>query len=134
MTRRMTLLVLALLGVMVLVVTLAPPDSGVRNGSRGAAPQAAATAGLTDPDAFDVEAKLSAEPGEKAQMIEAQLGDKVQIVVEGSQPASVQLGDMSTEQLEQGGPARFQWLADTPGAYPLVLVDENRRIGTLDVR
>src|SRR5262245_44799003 len=33
MTRRMTLLVLALLGLMVLVVTVAPPDPGSRKGS-----------------------------------------------------------------------------------------------------
>jgi len=31
-------------------------------------------------------------------------------------------------------PARFELLAETPGTYPLVLVDEARRIGTLEIR
>ena len=31
-------------------------------------------------------------------------------------------------------PARFELLAETPGTYPLVLVDEERRIGTLEIR
>ena len=38
------------------------------------------------------------------------------------------------EELEAGIPARFELLAETPGAYPLVLVNENRRIGTLEIR
>ena len=31
-------------------------------------------------------------------------------------------------------PARFEMLAETPGTYPLVLVDEDRRIGSLEIR
>jgi hypothetical protein len=138
MTRRMTLLVLALLGLMVLVVTVSPPDSGVRGGAKSTpTPVPAAQAPLTDPDDYDVEATLSTAPSSKSKPIEAVLGDRVQIVVEGaegSEPDSVALGELRTEPVEEGLPAHFEMLAETPGTYPLVLVDEARRIGTLEIR
>ena len=52
--------------------------------------------------------------------------------MEGSQLDSVALGDLSMKSVEPGVPARFELLADTPGAYPVVLVNEDRRIGTLE--
>ena len=131
----MTLLVLALLGLMVLVVTVSPPGSGAATSAQ-TAPHAGAVgaAPLSDPDAFDVTATLSAAPGEKPKTVEAMLGDRVEIVVEGREPDSVALGELRTEQFEAGLPARFELLAETPGTYPLVLVDEDRRIGTLEIR
>jgi hypothetical protein len=131
----MTLLVLALLGLMVLVVTVSPPEPNVRRGAQtGASPTPSPRESLSDPDAFDVTATLSAAAGEKPETIEAVLGDRVEIVVEGSEPGSVALGDLHTEPFEAELPARFELLAETPGAYPLILVDENRRIGTLEIR
>ena len=130
----MTVIVLSLLGLMVLVVTLAPSQTPVQSDTQ---PQPAASAppeDLTDPDAFDVSRTLSAAPGAKAETVVAELGDRVEIVVEGREPDSVQLGALSLHTLEAGAPARFELLAETPGAYPLVLVNENRRIGTLDIR
>ena len=131
----MTLLVLALLGLMVLVVTVSPPaPSGRRGAETAASPAPSPLATLSDPDAFDVTETLSAVQGSKPKTFEAVLGDRVEIVVEGSEPGSVALGDLRTEVYEQGLPARFELLAETPGAYPLVLVDENRRIGSLEIR
>jgi hypothetical protein len=132
MTRRMTLLVLALLGLMVLVVTVAPPDPGSR--TRSGAPAPTPEAPLSDPDAFDVRARLSTAPKGKLKTIEAVLGDRVQITVAGDEPASVALGDLRIEELERGVPARFELLAETPGTYPLVVLESNRRIGTLEIR
>ncbi len=128
----MTLMVLALLGIMVLAVTVAPPDPGVQKDSTRAQQTSTAT-GLSDPDAFDVSETLTTAPAEE-ETIEAELGDRVEIVVEGSRPDSIMLGELRTEQLEAGIPARFELLAETTGAYPLVLVNENRRIGTLEIR
>jgi hypothetical protein len=132
----MTLLVLALVGLMVLVVTVSPPDVGRRGGDETptATPGASPLKPLSDPDAFDVSAELSAEPGAKPKRVEAMLGDRVEIVVDGPDPDSVALGDLHTEPLEKGLPARFELLADTPGTYPLVLTNEERRIGTLRIR
>jgi len=130
----MTLLVLTLVGLMVLVVTISPPQGALRNAPREASTPVPRATGLTSSDAFDVTAKLSTAAGAKPKTIEAVLGDRVEIVVVGREPASVALGDMRTEELEQGVPARFELLAETPGAYPLTLVDEDRRIGTLEIR
>ena len=136
MTRRMTLLVLALLGLMVLVVTVSPPERGARKGSATptTTPGASSQKPLSDPDAFDVEAELSTAAGAKPKTIDAQLRDRVLITVTGDQPESVSLGELRIEPLEKGVPARFELLADTPGTYPLVIVDDNRRIGTLQIR
>ena len=79
-------------------------------------------------------ATLSADAGAEEQTIEAELGDRVEIVVEGRGPDSVALGDFKLEPFEAGVPARFEMLAEIPGSYPLVLVSENRRIGSLEIR
>ena len=133
----MTLIVLALVGLMVLVVTVSPPDPGVRGGENadtGTPPPGPPVAGLTDPDAFDVSEALSAAPKAKAQTIKAELGDRVVITVDGTQPDRVMLGDLQTEGVDAEFPAVFQLLADTPGSYPVVLLNEERQIGTLEIR
>ena len=127
----MTLLVLAIVGLMVLVVTVSPPRTAQQRGSQ-ATPSPGAV--LSDPDDFDVSATLSADLEGEPQTIEAELGDDVEITVEGQGPGSVALGDLETDTYEEGLPARFELLAETTGAYPLVLVDEERQIGTLEVR
>jgi hypothetical protein len=88
-----------------------------------------------DPDEMDVTATLNADEQQvQPQTIEATLGDDVEIVVEGTGPGSVALGELQTEPYSDGLPARFRLLAQTQGAYPLVLADENRQIGTLEIR
>jgi hypothetical protein len=133
MTRRMMLVVLALMGLMVLVATVSGPPQGGSGGESAATP-APGSPQLSDPDAFDVSATLSAAPSEREQTVKAELGDRVQIVVEGDVIDSVALGELSTKTLEEDLPARFELLAETPGTYPLVLVNENRRIGALEIR
>jgi hypothetical protein len=128
----MTLLVLALLGLMVLVVSVAPPRRGPAPREQ-ASPLPTPRATLTDPDAFDVQATLSTS-GQRPQTVRAELGDRVEITVEGRRPDSVMLGDLETEELEPGVPARFELLAETPGTYPLVVESADRRIGTLEIR
>lgn len=134
MTRRMMLVVLALMGLMVLVVTVSPPDPGVDRRGRATVTPTPQQAQLSDPEAFDVSETLSAQSGTKPQTIEAELGDRVQIVVNGTEPDSVELGDYIIQELEKGVPARFELLAEVPGTYPLTLVNEGRRIGTLEIR
>ncbi len=135
MTRRMTLMVLALLGLLVLVVTVSPPEQGGRKGAQtGTTPPASSQDLLSDPDAFDVQATLTTDGDAKPKTIEAELHDRVQILVNGSEPGSVELGELRIEELEEGVPARFELLAETPGTYPLVNLEDNRRIGTLEIR
>ena len=56
MTRRTTLIVLSLLGLMVLVVTFAPTQTPVQDDAQPTPVASAPPADLTDPDAFDVTA------------------------------------------------------------------------------
>ncbi len=58
----------------------------------------------------------------------------MEIIVEGEGPASVALGDLQTDRLRGGPAGALPLLAETPGAYPLVLIDEERQIGTLEIR
>jgi hypothetical protein len=134
MTRRMMLVVLSLMGLMVLVVTLSPQQTGTTG--RGAQPAAPAPAQprLTDPDAFDVTETLAVSSDAREAEIQAELGDRVEIVVEAGEPDAVALGALATRVVEAGIPARFELLAETPGTYPLILVNEDRRIGTLEIR
>ena len=126
----MTLIVLALVGLMVLMVTVSPPDPGGRD---DAAPTPSATQPLSDPDAFDVSETISAEAEEPAE-VDAEIGDRIELTVESATLDSVALGDLDMGSVEAGFPARFELLADTPGDYPLVLVNAGRRIGTLTIR
>jgi hypothetical protein len=132
----MTLIVLVLLGLMVLVVTVAPPDDGVKKSTSdaGTAAQVAGQPPLTDPDAFDVTGKVSGVAGAKQETVQADLGDRVALVVSSDVIDSVALGTVYMKSVEPGIPARFEMLADAPGSYPIVLVNEERRIGTLEVR
>ena len=93
----MTVIVLALLGLMVLVVTFAPQQNRVQSGAQPTPVASAPPANLTDPDAFDVTRTLSAAPDAEAQTVEAELGDRVEIVVEGEQPDLVQLGEVLSQ-------------------------------------
>jgi hypothetical protein len=131
----MTVIVLSLVGLMVFVVTIAPPDRGAKNGSGArVTPTPTPPRPLTDPDAFDVSATLSTAPGAAARTVDAEIGDRVELIVDGAAIDSVAVGDLSMKSIEPGVPARFEILADTAGAYPVVLVNENRRIATLEVR
>jgi hypothetical protein len=136
MTRRMTLVVLVLVGLMVLAVTIFPPRDATRGGAQevAATPSPAASAPLTDPDAFDVSGTFLARPGATPHTLVAEVGDRVEITVKGTSPDSVALGDLGMDDLEAGVPARFELLADTPGTYPLVLTNDSRRIGALEIR
>ena len=136
MTRRTTWIVLALLGVMVLVVTISPPDRSPESGSTASVtPTATASAEpLTSPDAFDVTMKLSTARDAAKKTVDAEVGDHVEILVEGAEPDSVAFGEVSVEDVDANTPASFELLADTPGTYPLVLLSDNRTLGTLEVR
>jgi hypothetical protein len=132
----MTIVVLALIGVMVVLVTISPPRGTRQNGSTASVAPVPTPVGtqLSDPDAFDVSAELSTTPGAKAETVDAEIGDRVEITVAGGGADSVALGDLAVETVDADSPARFELLADTPGRYPIVLVDENRTLGTLEVR
>jgi hypothetical protein len=133
----MTVIVLALVGLLVFVVTISPPSRTPGEGSEeraGATSTPTPRPPLTDPNAFDVTATLSTTPDAKPKTIDAEIGDRVQLTVDGTVLDAVAVGDLAMKSVEPDVSARFEILADTAGSYPVVLVNENRRIGTLEVR
>jgi hypothetical protein len=68
------------------------------------------------------------------QQVVARVGQDVVIDVEGEQVDTVTIGDLDTQTVDAGSPAHFDLLAETPGRYPIELVEAGRRIGTLEIR
>jgi hypothetical protein len=141
--RRFLLLVAVLMGLTALAASLAPRDPALRGDSerRGAtatptataAPQAAepalepGTAITADP----VRRTISADTA-RPRRVTVTEGAVLELSVTGSGPASVRvLGRIDA--LAAESPARFH-LYPRAGEYPIVLVEDDRRIGTLVVR
>src|SRR5690242_10250947 len=127
--RRLLLLLAVLIALTVLAGSIAPVPGPLRQPgtTSTAAPEATARRETGAP--ADVRATLSAAPRSPARRITARVGAHVVITVRGSAIDSVALGELDVKPLEPGVPARFDFLADQAGSYPLVLVDAGRRIG-----
>jgi hypothetical protein len=132
----MLVLVAVLMGLTALVATLAPPER-VRRGPQDQAtpaPQATTAPQAPATGAADVTATLSTDQDRRPRTVRAELGDQIAIQVDSDVADSVSLGDLDVQPTEPGLPARFELLADTPGSYPLVVVSNDHRIGTLQIR
>jgi hypothetical protein len=92
----------------------------------------ASTGGVASAAPRTVEKTLDAARG--GQRVAARVGQPVVITVKGDALDTVSLGEIGTKTVEPASPARFELLADTPGRYPLDLLEAGRRIGMLEVR
>jgi hypothetical protein len=72
---------------------------------------------------------ITADPGR----ITVKQGTLLELTVKGDELGNVSLMDQ-VEPIERESPAIFNVLADTPGEYPISMVDEDRDVGTLVVR
>src|SRR6202000_2875668 len=125
--RKTVLVVIGVIAVMALIASFTP---STRTPPKAAATPAPAAADVqTDPDRPDVVANLNASGA--ARTVQAELGDRVLTTVTSRQTDSVALGTLDTEPVEPGVPASFSLLADTPGSYPLVTLNDERTIGVL---
>jgi hypothetical protein len=133
--RRFLLLVAVLMGLTALAASIAPREPLIRDGGRRAAtptPTPAPTqAATTATPVHNVHRTLmiTADPGR----ITVRQGDLLQLTVKGIELDSVSVLDR-VEPIERESPAVFSVLADTPGQYPIELVDAGRQVGTLVVR
>jgi hypothetical protein len=123
--RRLLIALAVLLVITALAAGLAPRDSPLRTTPSPTSPA------LSQAAAEPVDATLDAQ--EEGQRIDAEVGQLVTIVVRSDELASVALGDLGTETADPESPARFEWLADVPGTYPIELLDSERTIGELVV-
>jgi hypothetical protein len=126
--RRFLILVAVLMGLTALAASVAPRQPTTRE-ERQAATPAPAPAG--SPTFTTVEKSLSTTDGES--VVTVHEGDLVELTVDGIEQDSVSvLGRMDA--IDPTTPARFSLLADKPGEHPIVLVGEERQIGTLVIR
>jgi hypothetical protein len=132
--RRFLLLVAVLMGLTALAATIAPREPLIAERSQRATPTPSPTPSPS-PSSGDtqrvVERTISADSAPAR--VTVREGQQVQLTVTGAELDSVSLLD-EIEPIEEDSPALFDVLADTPGEYPIELVDSGRRIGTLVVR
>ena len=131
--RRFLLLVVVLMGLTALAATIAPREPLLRDGARRAAtptptPTVEATA-ATPVDNVSRTLMITADPGR----ITVKQGALLELTVKGDELGTVSLMDQ-IQPIERDSPAIFYILADTPGEYPIAMVDEGRDVGTLVVK
>jgi hypothetical protein len=131
--RRFLLLVAVLMGLTALAASIAPREPLIRDGARRTptptpSPSVAASAGKTDPE-ISRTLMITSDPGR----ITVKQGTLLELTVKGDELGSLSLMDQ-VEPIERESPAIFNVLADTPGTYPISLVDEDRDVGTLVVK
>ena len=123
--RRLLIALAVLLVVTALAAGLAPRDSPLRTTPSPTSPA------LSQAAAEPVDVTLDAQ--EEGQRVDAEVGQLVTIVVRSDELASVSFADLGTETADPESPARFEWLADTPGTYSIELLESERKIGELVV-
>ena len=123
--RRLLIALALLMAITALAAGMAPRESALREDS---SPTPAASSA---PAAEPVEATLDAQS--EGQRVEADVGQIVRIVVTTDELDSVQLAELGTETADPESPARFELLAETPGTYPIELLQAERRIGELEI-
>ena len=97
--------------------------------------EAPAPGGGSAPAGSTVVRSIPAEAGAKSR-VSVRRGDLLQLEVTGNVLDSVLLERLDRiDGVEPGTPARFELLVDAPaGAYPIRLVEADRRIGTIEIR
>ena len=133
--RRILVLVAVLMGLTALAASLAPPPESLRQGRRTpvASPSPGATPAPSAPAARTVTARLPAT-ARRPHQITAAVGDTVDLTVTGDVLDTVVIPGLAvSEPVDRYSPARVELYADTPGRYPVRLLDAGRRIGVLRI-
>jgi len=123
--RRLLIALALLMVVTALAAALAPRRNSLSESPAPTSPAVAQAA------AEPVEKTLDAQADD--QRVDARVGQIVRITVNTDQLDSVELGDLGTETADPESPAHFEILADTPGTYPIELLQAERQIGELVV-
>ena len=134
--RRLLVLMAVLLGFTALATALAPrPTVTPQRGTATPSAQPRPPATSPTPGASRVVTRtVNADAGARASRVRARVGDTVRLTVQGDVLDAVELvGLDEIEPIEPGSPARFEFLADARGSYPIVLQEADRRVGRIDV-
>jgi hypothetical protein len=126
--RRFLILVAVLMGLTALAASVAPRQP-VTQDERATPTPVPTTAGTAE--LVTVRKEISTTDRRKRVAVRA--GDLVELTVSGPERDSVMLLGR-IDAIDPAAPARFSLLADTPGEYPIELLEAERTVGTLVVR
>lgn len=133
--RRFLLLVAVLMGLTALAASVAPREPLLHEGARRTP--------TPTPSPTPLEAQAAAEPlkivqktlniGVSPVPVVVRQGQQIELTVKGTELDNVMLLD-EIKPIEADSPAIFDLLADTPGRFPITLIDSGRKVGTLVVQ
>jgi hypothetical protein len=134
--RRFLLLVAVLMGLTALAASVAPRDPSLRDRAdrgRQATPTPAPRAEPASPSITEREETLSADEPSRRVIVER--GELIRLEVSADEIDTVTIDGLdAVDTVDPESPAVFDLLADRPGSYPIELLEDERRIGTLVVR
>jgi hypothetical protein len=136
--RRLIILVAVLMGLTALAASVAPPPETARRArpTPTAPPVASSptpTAGTAPASAGVVTRHIDATTPRAPVTITVPRGDTLQLAVDVGAPDTVVLDDLDLQAATPGSPAQFELLADTPGEFPLRLLEAERALGVIRV-
>jgi len=126
--RRFLILVAVLMGLTALAASVAPRQP-VAPDRRAESTPTPAPAG--SPTLETVKRELVTDGG--PDRVSVRQGDVVELVVSGPERGSVMVLDR-IDTIHPQSPARFSLLAGEPGEHPIMLLEEERQLGTLVIR
>jgi heme/copper-type cytochrome/quinol oxidase subunit 2 len=130
--RRVIILVAIVMGLTALAASVAPPPPRTTVTPGGAPPDVQAPRADVRP--LDVRRTLRIGATARPR-IELELGQNLTLDVAGDVIDTVAIPELGVlEPVEPGSPAGIQVYADTPGMYPIRLLDANRSIGVIEIR
>jgi hypothetical protein len=129
--RRTIVAVAIVMGLMALAASLAPPPERTRPGpAPGPSPAPSAAPSVTAGDEVARTIRLGAARPE----IRVQVGDTLGLTVAGDAVDTVVIPDLDVmEPIDPASPADIELYADTPGRYPISLLESGRPVGTLQI-
>jgi hypothetical protein len=128
--RRVIIVVAIVMGLMALAASVAPPPQRTPDNEPSPTPTAPAAGAI---EAQQVTARLDADRSSRAR-VRAREGDTVVLEVSGDVVDSVEIPDLDVvEPIDPGSPAQIEIYVDTPGDYPIRLLDSGRMLGVLQV-
>ena len=132
--RRILVLVVVLMGLTALAASLTPPPQPVPRDRPPASPTP--TPETVEPQPAPAPRTVSASLSEQGRprTVDARTGDTIQLDVSGSTPDTVVIDDLAvSEPVDPDSPAQVEVYADTPGRYPVLMLDSGRRIGAVKI-
>ena len=133
--RRLLVLFAVLLGLTALATSLAPRPAVRQPAQPTTSPAATQAPERADGGPRRIEQTISADPSRAPARIRARVGDVLVLRVSGDVLDGVEIAGLGKlEPIEPGSPARFEFLAESPGEHDIVLLEADRRVGILDIR